>query len=133
MGTPVRVTEEETIPHQDMGAVSIIGTATLRWCAQRWGIAADPRRLRVNLVFDCDEPFAEEAWIGRHLRAGTAGLRVTEKIPRCRMIDVAQDGAAPDGRWLAPLASERDLCLAVYAEVVMPGLIAVGDFLGREG
>ena len=37
MGTTVRVTPEADVPHQDMGAVSIVSTATLAWCADRWG------------------------------------------------------------------------------------------------
>jgi MOSC domain-containing protein len=43
MRTAVRVTAEASIPHQDMGAVSIIGTATLDWCAARWGGDSDSR------------------------------------------------------------------------------------------
>lgn len=127
MGTPVKVTPESQVPHQDAGAVSLISTATLRWCAERWNLNADPRRLRVNIVFDSDEPFIEEGWIGRTICVGSAQLRVVERITRCHMIDVAQDAAAPDGRWLKALASERNVQLAVYADVTIPGECALGD------
>jgi uncharacterized protein YcbX len=90
-------------------------------------VAADPRRLRVNIVFESEEPFAEESWIGETLQIGTTRLRVVEKVPRCRMIDVAQDGAEMAGRWLKALTQERDMNLAVYAEVLEAGRISVLD------
>jgi uncharacterized protein YcbX len=126
-GTPQRVAPEGAVSHQDGGAVSLVGTATLAWCAQRWGGSADPRRLRVNVVVETDEPFVEEGWVGRRLVIGSAALTVVERVPRCRTVDVAQDGTTPDTPWLRPLGAERDLCLAVYADVADPGVIAVGD------
>lgn len=127
MGTSVAVTPERDIPHQDMGQVSLVSTATLAWCASRWDIAADPRRLRVNLVISADTPFIEEQWLGAELAIGSARLRVVERIPRCRMIDIDQDGARSDGRWLKPLTAERGQCVAMYADVAAAGEIAVGD------
>lgn len=129
MGLSVRVAPEAAVPHQDMGAVSIIGTASLDWCADRWGVTPDPRRLRVNIVFSSDRPFVEEEWVGRTVSVGGADLRVVERTPRCRMIDIDQDGALAQGRWLKPLAEERDLFLAVYADVAAPGRVGLGDTL----
>lgn len=125
MAARVRVAAEAVVPHQDMGAVSLVTTGTLRWCAERWGGSAEPRRLRVNVVVECDEPFAEERW--GDLAIGSAGLRVVQPIPRCRMVDIRQDGVDPGGRWLRHLAQERDLRLGVYAEVTRPGLVSVAD------
>lgn len=88
---------------------------------------ADPRRLRVNVVVGTTEPFAEEEWQGQRIAIGEAELDVVERAPRCRMIDLDQDGAMADGRWLKPLAAERDMFLAVYAGVVEPARIALGD------
>lgn len=127
IGAPVRVLAEAGTPHQDGGSVSLVGTATLAWCAQEFGIDADPRRLRVNLVVETDEPFVEETWLGQELSVGSARLRVVEQVERCRTIDLAQDGASGSGRWLRPLGQTRDLCLAVYADVVEPGLVSAGD------
>lgn len=127
MGAPVRVTPESDVPHQDAGAVSLVGSATLRWCAQRWGIDADARRLRPNIVFESTEPFIEEGWVGQTIQVGGAALRVVERVERCRMIDVAQVGVRAEGAWLKPLAAEREMCAAVYADVVAPGRVAVGD------
>jgi uncharacterized protein YcbX len=127
MGTAVRITPESEEPHQDGGSVSIVGSATLRWCAERWAGSPDPRRLRVNIVVDSEQPFLEERWVGRELDLGSTRLRVVERIPRCRTIDIRQDGADPGVRWLRPLTQERDMSLAVYADVVRPGRIAVTD------
>lgn len=127
MAAPVRVLPEAGAPHQDGGAVSLVGTATLAWCAAEFGIDADPRRLRVNLVLETDEPFVEESWLGQDLAVGSARLRVVQQIERCRTVDLAQDGASGAGRWLRPLGVTRDLCLAVYADVQTPGTISEGD------
>jgi uncharacterized protein YcbX len=127
MGLPVAVRPEGSVPHQDQGAVSLVGTATLAWCAERWDIDADPRRLRVNLLVETTEPFVEETWIGQSLEIGTALLTVAERIPRCRMIDLGEGGAAAHGRWLKPLGRERDTCIAMYADVARPGVVRVGD------
>ncbi|WP_380163734.1 MOSC domain-containing protein [Jannaschia sp. R86511] len=127
MGAPVTVRVEQGGSHQDDGAVSLVGSATLRWCAERWGVDADPRRLRVNLVLDTDEPFVEESWLGRRVGIGPVGLLVQDRVERCRTVDVDQDGVVVRDRWLAPLGAERDLCVAVYARVVQPGLLTLGD------
>lgn len=127
MGTAVEVRSEGRTPHQDMGAVSLVGTATLDWCARRWGIDADSRRLRVNIVLSSDEPFVEETWAGRELGLGEAVLRVDQRVPRCRMIDIEQDGAAASGRWLEPLSREREMHVAMYADVATPGATHLDD------
>ena len=127
MGDAVRVLPETGTPHQDGGAVSLVGTATLAWCAEHWGVDPDPRRLRVNVVLATEEPFVEESWVGRTLTSGETQLQVVERIPRCRMVDIDQDGATAAGRLLPRLAAERDLSLAVYADVASPGALRVGD------
>lgn len=129
LGVAMRVRPEGDVPHQDAGSVSLVGGATLRWCAERFGVDADPRRLRANLVVATEEPFVEESWVGRTLAVGSTRLQVVERIERCRTIDLAQDGVASPARWLKPLGAERDTCLAVYADVARPGTLAVGDML----
>lgn len=129
MGESVRVTPERVVSHFDGASVSIIGTASLSWCAERWGVDADPRRLRANIVVETTEPFVEETWIARRLIIGSAVLEVQRRIPRCRMIELAQDGVSTPEPWLRHVAEERDLDLAVYARVVTPGEIRVGDLV----
>lgn len=126
LGTPVRVLPEGAVRHQDGGQVSLVGTASLAWCAERWGLDADPRRLRVNLLVETDEPFVEETWVGATLAIGSARFEVSERVVRCRMVDVPQDGAAAERGLLKPLGEERDTSLAVYLSVIVPGEVAVG-------
>lgn len=127
MGASVRLTSEAGLPHQDAAAVSLVGTASLDWCARRWGGDPDPRRLRANIVVATDEPFVEETWTGREVQVGSTALRIAGRAPRCRMIDLDQDGVTAAGAWLTALGEERDLCLAVYADVAEPGTLRVGD------
>ncbi len=126
MGDPVRVLSEEATPHHDAGQVSLVGTASLDWCREHLGVDADRRRIRPNLVIDTSEPFVEETWSGV-LAIGTTRLRVVRRVERCRMIDIAQEGLPPEGRWLTSLSESRQLYLAVYLDVVDPGTIRVGD------
>lgn len=128
MGEPMRVVEDADASHFDKGSVSLIGTATLEWWRQR-GIDADPRRLRVNIVVETDEPFEEESWVGSELVVGGVRLRAVKRVPRCRMVDVPQDGAAAEHKWLKSLAQDRDMCAAIYADVVAPGSVTIGDRL----
>ena len=125
MGDPVRVLPETTTPYFDAAAVSLVGTASLTWCREHLGVDADRRRLRPNLVVQTEEPFVEETWAGVEL--GGVVLVVGERIERCRMIDVAQEGLPRDGRWLKQLTDAREMCLGVYLAVERPGLLAVGD------
>jgi hypothetical protein len=81
----------------------------------------------VNIVVESTEPFVEERWVDRELQLGSTRLRVVERVPRCRMIDIRQDGLEPGSQWLKPLAQERGMSLAVYADVSQPGRIRLGD------
>lgn len=128
-GVPVSVRPESSVPHYDGGAVSLIGSATLDWMAQHWEINADPRRLRVNLVVETQDPFVEETWTGGKLVVGEVRLEVERRIPRCRMIDINQDGAEAEGTLLKLLGEHRELCAAVYAGVVVAGRVRRGDAL----
>jgi uncharacterized protein YcbX len=127
LGSPVKVKPETAVPHQDMGSVSIIGTGTLDWCSREWGGDTGGRRLRTNITVQTQEPFIEETWIGRQLQVGSTRLVVVERVPRCRMIDIAQDGAQPSVLWLRPASRDRDMMLGIYADVVIPGEFEVGD------
>jgi uncharacterized protein YcbX len=131
MGDVVRVLPETTTPYFDARPVSLIGTASLRWCADHLGVDADRRRIRPNLVVETDEPFVEEAWDA--VVIGGARLTVVERIERCRMVDIAQEGLPPEGRWLTALGETRDLRLGIYLDVATPGVVTVGDEVHVRG
>ena len=77
-------------------------------------------------MVETDEPFVEETWTGP-LRIGGVRLSPVERIERCRMIDIAQEGLPREGRWLKALTVTREMSLGVYLDVVEPGAVRVGD------
>lgn len=123
---PVRVLPENGVSHFDDSPVSLIGTATLEWVRRELRMDGDFRRLRANLLLETEEPFVEESWLGRSLRIGAVELRVTKPVTRCRVVNMAQDGVAEHQRLLKALAP-RDRKIAMYAEVVTPGVVREGD------
>ncbi|MEV8018281.1 MOSC N-terminal beta barrel domain-containing protein [Streptomyces sp. NPDC086554] len=128
-GAGVELAREGDVSHQDAGAVSIVGTASLRALGELIGDAdpVDVRRLRKNIVVETDEPWAEEEWVGREIDfGGELRLRVTERIERCVMTTQAQRGLPADNRVLKTLTATRGMCIGVYADVVTPGTLALG-------
>lgn len=128
-GEPVRLGREDGVPHQDAASISIVGTATLAELGRHEGDGRglDPRHLRANLVVATDVPYAEDSWVGHELTVGGVRLRVTEATQRCRMVGIAQAGLAARPEMLRVVSEQHDLLAGVYAEVVSPGAVAVGD------
>ena len=131
-GAEVRVQRETGTPYQDAGQVSLVGTASLEWCREHLAVDGDRRRIRPNLVVRTTEPFVEETWAGATIRVGDVELSVVERIERCRMVDIAQEGLPEQAGWLKALGRERDLSLGMYAEVHTPGRIDLGDTVNVE-
>ncbi|MFI8880422.1 MOSC domain-containing protein [Streptomyces sp. NPDC055243] len=128
-GVGAELVREGETSHQDAGAVSLVGTASLRALGELLGDSdpVDVRRLRKNIVVGTDEPWVEEDWVGREIAFdGGLRLRVTERIERCVMTTQAQRGLPADGRILKTLTASRGMCIGVYADVVTPGTLALG-------
>jgi uncharacterized protein YcbX len=131
-GEPVTVRRESDVMHQDEAQVSIVGTATLAelGSAEGDGATLDPRNLRANIVVATSTPYLEDSWVGREIVVGGSRLLVTGAIERCRMVGVAQVGLAERAGMLRAISDRHDLCAGVYASVVTPGPVAVGDRVG---
>lgn len=128
IGRPVRLKAERDTIHFDGGQVSLLGSASLEALGALLGQnPVDPRHFRTNLVLDTSDAWVEETWIGQTLRIGGVVLRVTERIERCRTIDLAQDGAAASPRLVKAVGEGRDMCVGVYADVIESGTLTVGD------
>src|SRR4051794_12448931 len=110
MGDPGPGLPQTSTPYFDACAVSLVGTASLDWCREHLEVDADRRRIRANLVVETSEPFVEETWTGV-VEVGGVGLTPVERIERCRMVDVAQEGLPRDGRWLKALTETREMKL----------------------
>lgn len=131
-GEPVTLRREAGTPHQDAGAISLVGTATLIELGRHEGDGrpVDPRHVRANIVVETDDPYAEESWVGSEVGVGGVRLRVTGPTERCRMVGVAQVDLSPRPGMLKAIADHHDLVAGVYAEVVAPGRISLGDEVG---
>ena len=85
------------------------------------------------MLIDLDgcEPYEEDSWSTRRVRAGTAVLKVAGSVPRCVLTNLDPDSGECDFPTLDVLAQYRrrgtELLLGVYADVEAPGTIRVGD------
>jgi uncharacterized protein YcbX len=86
------------------------------------------------MLFELDgvEALAEEAWSGRRVRMGEATLLVDDPTPRCAVPSASPDTGCRDRDVLRELLERRgpvdgESCLGVYAEVLEPGVVRVGD------
>jgi uncharacterized protein len=129
----------EAVTFADLAALHLMTSATL----ERLGALApdttiEPRRFRPNLVVETepDAGFVEDEWVERTLRIGDrVELQVTLRTPRCVMTTLSQPGLERDPAVLRAAAENRHevggvatfACAGVYAEVVTPGAVQVGD------
>ena len=128
-GEPVSIRRETDVQHQDGATFSLVGTATLAELGRHEGDGRplDPRHLRTNVVVATGEPFVEETWLDREVRIGDVVVRVSETTERCRMVGVAQVGLPERPGLLKAISDHHDLVAGVYATVVQPGTISLGD------
>ena len=127
-----RLAREAAVPHHDAAPVHLATTSTLAALAERVGTAVHPERLRPNVLVDTgSEPgLAEDAWLGRELAIGDVRLRVRERTERCVMVDHVRAGmpGLPGSRGVLKAAGRlNEACAGVYADVVRPGRLRVGD------
>jgi hypothetical protein len=99
-------------------------TASIARAAELATKPTDVRRYRPNLVIDCDEPFAEDAW--HELTVGEVTLALVKPCSRCTVLDVDPDTGKRDGAVLARLAKAR----TIDGRVLL-GMNAIPRSLGR--
>jgi uncharacterized protein YcbX len=124
----------------DVHPVTVVSIASVDLLARRADHEGelDPRRFRMLMDLDGCEPHEEDTWDGRAVRIGEAVVRMAGPVPRC--VVTTQDpetglkdfetlkhirrtrGTVADGR-------SRALMFGMYADVVEPGRIRVGDRL----
>lgn len=109
-------------------AVSIINLASVRDLERVTKAPVDPLRFRGNLHLKGLAPWAEMGWVGRRLRIGGATLEVFKTITRCAATEVNPATGERDMPVLKALKTGFDhVVCGVYARVVDPGTVAVGD------
>lgn len=116
------------------GAVSLSSRGSLDRLEQEAGHAVDSRRFRMLIEADGVEPHAEDAWIGRRLRIGSAEIRFNGHIGRCIVTGLDPDTGRGDMPTLELLRQYRDgldtterLAFGIYGEVLVPGTVSRGD------
>ena len=89
----------------------------------------DERRFRPSLVIESDEPgHPEFDWTGRRMRLGAAEIQIGSACPRCVAVTREFGDDMPTDRGvLRHIVRDLDQNVGVYATVVTPGQIAVGD------
>jgi len=129
LGQPVTLARESGMPHFDSGPIHIVTTASLAWLRQALPDGkVDERRFRPNLLVEAEGMGpVEQQWVGRTLQVGNLKLRVTDTTERCRMVTLAQGELPEDLRVLREIAQQQDAQFGVYAEVLLPGEVRVGD------
>lgn len=90
-------------------------------------------RFRPNLVIDTGalEGFAEQGWIGRRLAIGQSlVIAITQHCVRCVMTTLPQGDLPFDPAILHTVNQQNGTHAGVYASVVAPGAVKLGDSVG---
>lgn len=116
----------------DFGAVHLVTTADLAQLRAAGAPDVETRRFRPNLMLSLDAPLRA----GDRVRlTGGVELTVTLPTPRCAIPGAAQPGIAAAPGVLRAVGRRRTeiagfgtaACVGVYADVVRPGVVAVGE------
>lgn len=95
--------------------------------------AVDVRRFRPSIVIDTPgaDGHPEFGWAGRRARIGHAEIQFTDPCPRCVMVTREIDTQSPptDRAVLRHVVRDLDQNVGIYATVVTPGKVSVGDTL----
>lgn len=90
----------------------------------------DIRRFRPNILLNTqDDGYPEDAWAGKTIRLGSAVLKLELACPRCIMTTHGFADLPKDPQVMRALVRENNGNLGIYANVVTPGEIKLGDSL----
>jgi uncharacterized protein YcbX len=88
----------------------------------------DVRRFRPSILLSAaGDGYPEQAWLGHRLRIGEATVEIGVGCPRCVMTTLGFADLPPDRGIMRGLVRETSQVLGVYASIVEPGLVRVGD------
>ena len=132
---PEAAMEYETPPGAlyDCYPLMIMSTTALRSMAAAVpGSVIDVRRFRPSLVIDTDDAAGhpEFDWSGHRFTLGTSVIEVINDCPRCAAItrEITLDVPA-DRAILRHVVKDLGQAVGVYARVLQPGTVTVGDEL----
>ena len=117
----------------DLSPLHLLTTASLAHLSRCNPVSDwDVRRFRPNFLIETDsrDGLVEFGWLGRTLRVGGLILRCDYPAPRCGMVTREQSGGVGfDKGVLRTIVREADQNLGIYADVVEPGDVQLGDEL----
>jgi uncharacterized protein YcbX len=122
----------------DVAPVTLLGSASVERLAREAGEPVDPRRFRMLITLDTDEPHVEDTWRGLRLVGEQIELRVGDPVPRCAAVTRHPDRGERDQPLVRLIKAYRGLCelpdgpavpFGVYAHVLRPGRVAAGETL----
>ncbi len=113
----------------DTMPLSIITTQTVASLSALTGFGLEVLRFRPNLLIEAasEDPFPEDAWVGRELRIGGTRIRVDARDKRCVVVNIDPVTSRRSPAVLRAIVDQRQACLGVYGSTVQPGCVAVGD------
>lgn len=120
---------------RDRNPVSIVSEASVEELARQGndGTPLDARRFRMLIQVAGARPHQEDEWLGGEVRIGPVVVRVTVPDPRCVITTQDPDTGHRDFPTLHAIKAYRGLRdgrkidFGVYADVVVPGTVRVGD------
>ena len=131
-GFPSELLRYATAPgtYFDAYPLLVLTAASLRTLSERGASNFDVRRFRPNLLIDGSEVgFPETEWVGKTLRLGEARLKAEIGCPRCVMTTREFADLPQDPKVMRTLVQEAGGDLGVYASVVQPDRVRLGDEL----
>ena len=138
-GQPLRlVRAERRGTGVDVAPVTLLGRASVDRLELELGEPVDSRRFRMLIELETAEPNVEDSWAGFMLTGDEIRLRVGGPVPRCAAVTRHPDAGDRDlpvvraikgYRGLQELADGKGVPFGVYADVVSPGTVRVGESL----
>lgn len=129
---PPDVVEFESPPgtHYDCWPLMVMTTSAMD--ALRAALpnsAIDERRFRPSMVIETNEiGHVEFSWKGKHAKLGSAVVEFLDPCPRCVMVTRQVDSnIGKDVEILRHIVRDLDQNLGVYARVITPGIVHLGD------
>ena len=135
-GRKLELIRSERLPgERDRNPVSIVSEASVEELAHQGneGRPLDARRFRMLIQVAGAHPHQEDEWMGGEVRIGQAVVRVTRPDPRCVITTQDPDTGHRDFPTLHAIKAYRGMRegrkidFGVYADVVTPGTVMVGD------
>ena len=122
----------------DVAPVTLLGSASIARLAEQIGEPVDPRRFRMLIHLDTDEPHVEDSWDGARLVGEEVELLVGGPVPRCAGITRHPDRGDRDlplvreikgYRGMPDLGPGPGVPFGVYAQVLREGTLRAGELL----